>query len=274
MFVKNSNANNLHYYLIAILPVIRAVRHTTSQHVKTLLFLNILDHSSKLLQWLIFCFRSFLWVITSWQYSVIGRQFTCCVLLWRPRQAAQKWYLAWYDYGKRYRQYYSQSFFFAYTARHRNRINWVVLNCVEVFILHRDRLQQIPIGFPSVSVSVSFCLGVGQCKCTVRVKFVSVSIALFTVNIWHMSDSEMDGCGIWKMEESFAGAINSSSPCGVLLSPRFPGFVEPGYWAWLIEGIDGFYFDIYIYYVRGPQLTGGDCGQFFQGKPIEFYCVW
>ena len=144
--------------------------------------------------------------------------------------------------------------------------------CGGVHTTQRQTSAQIPIGFPSVSVSVSFCLGVGQCKCTVRVKFVSVSIALFTVNIWHMSDSEMDGCGIWKMEESFAGAINSSSPCGVLLSPRFPGFVEPGYWAWLIEGIDGFYFDIYIYYVRGPQLTGGECGQFFQGKPIEFYC--
>ena len=76
----------------------------------------------------------------------------------------------------------------------------------------------------------------------------------------------MDGCNVWKMEESVAGVIDSSAPCGVLVSPNFPGFVKPGYWVWLIEGMDRFYFDINVYYVRGPELTGGDCGQFFQSK--------
>ena len=76
----------------------------------------------------------------------------------------------------------------------------------------------------------------------------------------------MDGCSVWKMEENVAGVIDASVPCGVLVSPNFPGFVEPGYWAWLIEGIDEFYFDIHVYYVRAPELTGGDCSQFFQGE--------
>ena len=90
---------------------------------------------------------------------------------------------------------------------------------------------------------------------------------LYTYGHVYMSfASDTDGCEIWKMEESYAGEIESSASCGILLSPRFPGYVEPGYWAWLIEGMDNFYFDIYVYYVRGPELSGGDCGQYFQSK--------
>ena len=78
--------------------------------------------------------------------------------------------------------------------------------------------------------------------------------------------TDMDGCEVWKMEQSYAGEIKPSASCGILLSPWFPGYVEPGYWAWLVEGLDNFYFDIYVYYVRGPELPGEDCGQYFQSK--------
>lgn len=71
------------------------------------------------------------------------------------------------------------------------------------------------------------------------------------------------------MEDNVTGVITpSGGGCGVVLSPWFPGLVEPGYWSWLVEGTDGFYFDVFVYYVHGPELAGGDCGQFFQSTCV------
>lgn len=71
------------------------------------------------------------------------------------------------------------------------------------------------------------------------------------------------------MEESVAGVIDADVECGVVLSPRFPGSVEPGFWSWLVEGLDAFYFDIYLFYVRGPEMINGNCDQFFQSMNFD-----
>ena len=52
--------------------------------------------------------------------------------------------------------------------------------------------------------------------------------------------------------------------CGVILSPRFPGLVEPGLWTWQVDGLDNFYFRINLHYVKGPAVEG--CEQYFQSK--------
>ncbi len=76
---------------------------------------------------------------------------------------------------------------------------------------------------------------------------------------------DLNGCDVWKIMESSVKSIDGSA-CGIVLSPKFPGIVEPGVWTWTFEGIENYYFLMYVYNVGGPGLGGDGCDDFFQGK--------
>ena len=68
-------------------------------------------------------------------------------------------------------------------------------------------------------------------------------------------------------------SLQYQSDCGSVLSPNFPGMVEPGLWTWTIEGVDpAQYFAIYVHYVRGPGVKD-DCDQAFRRMYILCVCI-
>ena len=62
------------------------------------------------------------------------------------------------------------------------------------------------------------------------------------------------------------------SHCGVILSPRFPGLVEPGIWFWVLQQQPEhhhLYYNLYLYYVRGPAIsTDTSCKESLSGTNI------
>ena len=68
------------------------------------------------------------------------------------------------------------------------------------------------------------------------------------------------------MGEDSAG---NGTDCGVVLSPRFPGLVTPSLYYWLVDGVDWKYYEIYLYYVRGPNIKD-DFSQHFARKNRPF----
>lgn len=55
--------------------------------------------------------------------------------------------------------------------------------------------------------------------------------------------------------------------CGVLMSPHFPGMVQPGLWSWVLQAPQDTHFIIYVYYVIGPAIVSENslCEQYFAG---------
>ena len=71
-------------------------------------------------------------------------------------------------------------------------------------------------------------------------------------------------CLIHRMES--ANSRTLTSECGVILSPRFPGLIQPGLYFWEVASANDYhYYEIYLYYVVGPNIKD-DCTQHFARK--------
>ena len=68
------------------------------------------------------------------------------------------------------------------------------------------------------------------------------------------------------MREGTQTAGGGTEDCGVILSPRSPGLVEPSLYFWLVEHVNWHYYEILLYYVQGPNIKQDDCSQHFKCK--------
>ena len=80
------------------------------------------------------------------------------------------------------------------------------------------------------------------------------------------SNPDVGSCPIRRMDGDQSTTVVAA--CGVILSPRLPGLVEPGQWSWILQApadlVDA-YLAVYVHYVRGPAISD-DCSQYFQCK--------
>ena len=63
--------------------------------------------------------------------------------------------------------------------------------------------------------------------------------------------------------------------CGIILSPNFPGLVEPGLWFWTFTPPDDqtIYFDVTLFYVRGPGVKDPLCEQNFKSMYYKLIII-
>ncbi len=92
-------------------------------------------------------------------------------------------------------------------------------------------------------------------------------IRLLSLNFFSIySNPDVGSCPIRRMDGDQSTTVVAA--CGVILSPRLPGLVEPGQWSWILQApaylVDA-YLAVYVHYVRGPAISD-DCSQYFQCK--------
>ena len=76
--------------------------------------------------------------------------------------------------------------------------------------------------------------------------------------------SDIGQCDVWNMADSQSRVVNGTT-CGVMLSPQFPGLVEPNRWTWRVKSEPNLYYALNVFYVVGPGIEN-QCRDFFQSK--------
>ena len=106
-------------------------------------------------------------------------------------------------------------------------------------------------------------------QCGVLCQALSGTISRYIL-IWYNSlsylFSDMGDCSVWHMGDP--GPMKLPQQCGVLLSPGFPGFVQPAVWSWVLEAPPHLYYNLYVYYVKGPgqDVNQPECKEYFAGR--------
>ena len=76
--------------------------------------------------------------------------------------------------------------------------------------------------------------------------------------------TDLEGCDVFDMAESISVTHNDTG-CGMMLSPQFPGLVEPNRWTWRIKSSQNRYLSVNVYYVVGPGIEN-ECKDYFESN--------
>ena len=87
------------------------------------------------------------------------------------------------------------------------------------------------------------------------------------------SDNDEE-CNVYQMDDPSTKRFEAT--CGTIMSPNFPGSVQPGLWFWTFKPPDSNLtrFVFYIDYVYGPGVKDEDCEQSLKCELHVYSCFF